>query len=168
MHRAAQTLALAFALSLPATTLAVMPITPVPLTGKLLGDARSPQPTRDEWSTQQRHVKLTRSSKAASRCLASVVREWLRLRCSGGVASAVTLLGGERDGVLFWIDPPPDKATNIPGDAEIIFPVRRGDRRLIQVWTLGPGYDGPLTVVPSFVVQEHWVDGAPDPTVIAR
>ena len=43
---------------------------------------------------------------------------------------------------------------------ETIVPLRKGDRRVIRFWTFGPGYDGPLTVLPDFVLQEDWQSGA--------
>lgn len=136
--------------------------------GKLteLPAEKSARPGPADWKGAAA-VELAAVSPAASRCKAFVMREWLKVRCVGGTTSAVTQLGGERDGVALWIDPPTDKAANLPGDAEVIFPLRRGDRRVIQFWTFGPGYDGPLTVVPAFTLHEEWIDlDAPGPTLL--
>lgn len=122
---------------------------------------KSARPTPAEWR-QARPVALVYAGPRASRCGAFLLREWLKVRCTGGTVSAVTQLGGERDGVTFWIDPPADRAANIPGDADVQLPLRRGDRRVLQLWTLGPGYDGPLTVVPALTLQEEWVDDGPN------
>ena len=131
---------------------------PLPsLAGALLSSDKSPRPSPAQWK-QARPVALRYAGPRASRCTAFLLRVWLKVRCSGGTVPAVTQLGGERDGVVFWIDPPADRATNLPGDVDVQFPLRRGDRRVLQFWGLGPGYDGPLTVVPGLTLHEEWVD----------
>ncbi|WP_437932442.1 hypothetical protein WMF37_25340 [Sorangium sp. So ce291] len=125
----------------------------------------SKQPTAAEWKTAPR-VRLSRSGPAAAGCRAYRTREWLRIRCPELTVSAISLLGGKTEGVAFWIDPPRG-GSELPRGGEVMFPIRRGDRRVIQILTFGPGYDGPFTLLPAIVVQEQWLDDEPAPTVTA-
>ena len=103
---------------------------------------------------------------AAAGCRAYRLREWLRFRCPDLTVAAVSLLGGQTKGVAFWITPP--KGSDLPRGGEVMFPLRPGDRRVVQLLTFGAGYDGPFTILPAVVLQEHWIEGDPTPTVIAR
>ncbi|WP_437291893.1 hypothetical protein [Sorangium sp. So ce406] len=125
----------------------------------------SRQPTAAEWKTAPR-VRLSRAGPAAAGCRAYRMREWLRIRCPELTVSAMSLLGGKTEGVAFWIDPPRG-GSELPRGGEVMFPIRRGDRRVIQILTFGPGYDGPFTLLPAIVVQEQWLDDEPAPTVTA-
>ncbi|KYF74227.1 hypothetical protein [Sorangium cellulosum] len=125
----------------------------------------SRQPTAAEWKTAPR-VRLSRAGPAAAGCRAYRMREWLRIRCPELTVSAMSLLGGKTEGVAFWIDPPRG-GSELPRGGEVMFPLRRGDRRVIQILTFGPGYDGPFTLLPAIVVQEQWLDDEPAPTVTA-
>jgi hypothetical protein len=157
--------AAAFAATVALPSEAVSPPPDPPLISASLPAEKSPRPAFADWKTST-PVRLQHVSPKAARCKVYLVKEWVRVRCLGGVTSAITQLGGEREGVAFWIDSPPDPATGVPGDGEAVFPVRRGDRRLLQFWTLGPGYDGPLTVVPAFTLQEEWIDPDAGPTLL--
>ncbi|WP_437312011.1 hypothetical protein [Sorangium sp. So ce388] len=125
----------------------------------------SKQPTAAEWKAAPR-VRLSRTGPAAAGCRAYRTREWLRIRCPELTVSAISLLGGKTEGVAFWIDPPRG-GSELPRGGEVMFPIRRGDRRVIQILTFGPGYDGPFTLLPAIVVQEQWLDDEPAPTVTA-
>ncbi|WP_437493857.1 hypothetical protein WME75_21370 [Sorangium sp. So ce1014] len=125
----------------------------------------SKQPTAAEWKTAPR-VRLSRTGPAAAGCRGYRRREWLRIRCPELTVSAISLLGGKTEGVAFWIDPPRG-GSELPRGGEVMFPIRRGDRRVIQILTFGPGYDGPFTLLPAIVVQEQWLDDEPAPTVTA-
>jgi hypothetical protein len=125
----------------------------------------SKQPTAAEWKAAPR-VRLSRTGPAAAGCRAYRAREWLRIRCPELTVSAISLLGGKAEGVAFWIDPPRG-GSELPRGGEVMFPIRRGDRRVIQILTFGPGYDGPFTWLPAIVVQEQWLDDEPAPTVTA-
>ncbi|WP_433937315.1 hypothetical protein AB3662_22035 [Sorangium cellulosum] len=125
----------------------------------------SRQPTAAEWKTAPR-VRLSRAGPAVAGCRAYRMREWLRIRCPELTVSAMSLLGGKTEGVAFWIDPPRG-GSELPRGGEVMFPIRRGDRRVIQILTFGPGYDGPFTLLPAIVVQEQWLDDEPAPTVTA-
>ncbi|WP_437747481.1 hypothetical protein WMF39_22245 [Sorangium sp. So ce1504] len=125
----------------------------------------SRQPTAAEWKAAPR-VRLSRAGPAAAGCRAYRAREWLRIRCPELTVSAISLLGGKSEGVAFWIDPPRG-GSELPRGGEVMFPIRRGDRRVIQILTFGPGYDGPFTLLPAIVIQEQWLEDEPAPTVTA-
>ena len=127
----------------------------------------SKQPTAAEWKDAPR-VRLTRMGPAAAAagCRAYRLREWVRIRCPELVTSAISLLGGKPDGVAFWITPP-GSGSALPRGAEALFPIRRGDRRVIQILTFGAGYDGPFTLLPAIIIQEQWVEGDAAPIVTA-
>jgi hypothetical protein len=125
----------------------------------------SKQPTAAEWKAAPR-VRLSRAGPAAAGCRAYRAREWLRIRCPELTVSAISLLGGKTEGVAFWIDPP-RSGSELPRGGEVMFPIRRGDRRVIQILTFGPGYDGPFTLLPAIVIQEQWLEDEPAPTVTA-
>ncbi|WP_437683531.1 hypothetical protein [Sorangium sp. So ce131] len=136
-----------------------------PLDAEAFPSEPSKQPTAAEWKAAPR-VRLSRVGPAAAGCRAYRTREWLRIRCPELTISAISLLGGKTEGVAFWIDPPRG-GSELPRGGEVMFPIRRGDRRVIQILTFGPGYDGPFTLLPAIVVQEHWLEGDPAPTVTA-
>jgi hypothetical protein len=127
----------------------------------------SKAPTAEEWKTASR-VKLARNAPA---CSVYLVREWLKIHCSGFPGAGVSLLAGSRDGVQVWVDPSggegPDSMTK-PRDAEIILPLRRGDGRLFQIAQFGEGYDGPIGWNNAFSVSECWIEGEAAPIVTVR
>jgi hypothetical protein len=143
------------AASAPLATPAAPPST---LESDVPGPDKSPVPSYAEWQAATQ-VKLSRTSPAASGCVASRVREWLRVRCPQRTF-AISLLGGSNEGLSFWIGPE-DKGR--PG--EVQFPLRRGDRRVLQLWTDGKAADGSAMPEPSLVVQEQWLEGQAAPTV---
>lgn len=99
----------------------------------------------------------------AQSCQIKRIAEWINVRCPGFKAAALTQLGGNRNEVSYFIEPP--GADRSPGPGQVTFPVRSGDRRVFLFWTLGPGYDGPLTVVPAVVLQESWLAGSDSPSI---
>jgi hypothetical protein len=124
---------------------------------------RSKAPPTAAWR-DAKPVSLPRvSGERASGCEIKVIAEWLRVRCDNFRVSAITELGGTRTDVNYVIEPP--GVDRLPGAGELTFPVRPGERRVFLVWTLGPGYDGPLTVVPAVVVQSHWLAGDAGPSI---
>jgi hypothetical protein len=95
------------------------------------------------------------------------VREWIRVSCPDLVTASLSHLGGTPTGMSFWIDPPREgKDAKLPAGGEVMFPMRRGDRRVVQFLSFGPGYEGPLTQLPALVVQELWLEGAKGPELL--
>ena len=131
-----------------------------PLDADPPGPEKSPAPKAAEWAAAGR-VRLTRVGPQAAGCNAIRVREWLRIRCPMKTF-AVSLLGGSNEGLAFWIGPESEQQ---PG--EVQFPLRRGDRRVVEFWTYGKDAAGAFMPQPALVVQEQWVDGDAAPTVTA-
>lgn len=127
-----------------------------PLESVAIPAEKSPLPKADEWRAAPR-VRPTRRGSAAAGCRAYVVREWMRVRCAGE-AFALSMLGGDADGVAFWIDP----ATK---EGEVLMPLRRGGRRVVQMWKAGRDAGGAFAPQPLVVLQQHWIEGAPAPVV---
>ncbi|NUP05280.1 MAG: hypothetical protein HOW73_04375 [Polyangiaceae bacterium] len=125
----------------------------------------SPTPTAVEWRDAP-EVAPTRRGPRASGCKTYRVREWIRIACSELVTASIATLGGTVQGNAYWIDPQTEgKDAKLPSGGEMVFPVRKGDRRVIQILTFGPGYEGPLTQLPAIVVQEHWLDDEESPVL---
>lgn len=131
-----------------------------PLDGDAIPAEKSKSPKAAEWLAAPR-VKLTRKGPAAATCRAQLVREWLRVRCEGQVF-AVSLVGGSPEGVAFWIG-----GTAAEPFGELLTPVRRGDRRVFQLWAPGKDAAGMFVPKPMLVVQEQWVEGQKSPIVTA-
>ena len=131
-----------------------------PLDGPSIPTEASKPPKVTEWPGAQR-VRLTRKGPQAAGCHALLVREWMRLRCEGDVF-ALSLLGGTPEGIAFWIG----QANGTPF-GEVLLPLRRGDRRVFQLWAPGKDADGAFVAKPMLVVQESWMAGQETPTVTA-
>ncbi len=118
---------------------------------------RTPAPPVAAWQAVTQVGFGTIQGEKALSCEYRLIAEWLRVRCPQLKTAAITQLGGTRSDVRYAIEPP--GVDRVPGAGELTFPVRPGERRVFMFWTLGPGYDGPLTVVPALVVQSHWLSG---------
>ncbi|MFT3776644.1 MAG: hypothetical protein QM820_65740 [Minicystis sp.] len=143
------------------TAQAVAPPLPVPsverpLTFIPIPADRTSVPKPSEWASAVR-VRLTRQGPAAAPCSAWALREWLRVRCATDVF-ALSLLGGELDGVAFWIDAKTK-------EGEVILPLRRGGRHVVQLWKSGKDAQGAFAPEPLVLLQQHWVEGEPAPVV---
>ncbi len=141
----------------------VGPSVPVPSDAPLLASdvpagERSPLPSSAEW-TAAKAVKLTRRGPRATSCGATRVREWLRVRCLS-TTFAISLLSGSNEALSFWIGGEPEGRFG-----EVQLPLRRGDRRVVQLWATGADSAGARVVQPSIVLQELWPEGDPAPTV---
>ncbi len=117
-------------------------------------DTSTDAPSSQEWHGAEAALPTRSVGVRASNCRVRRVREWASIRCFGMPTSAITQLGGMQKGVSFHLDPPGED--RLPREGVLVFPLRRGDRRVFSFWTLGDGYDGPLTVIPAVVVQADW------------
>lgn len=124
----------------------------------------SPRPSPAEWKPTE-PVALT--DPLPFNCNAYRLREWVKIRCSHLATSSLVLLGGAREGVFLFIDPP-GEFSNMPIGGEVMFQVRRGDRRVFEWSTFGEAYEGPGFPQLGFVVSESWAPDEPAPTIIAR
>jgi hypothetical protein len=127
-------------------------------------DEKTPRPTLDEWKPAQ-PVALT--TPLLSRCNAYRVREWVKIDCGGFGTSSIALLGGEREGVALFLRPLPPN-NSVPEGGEVMFPVRRGDRRVLEWSTFGDAYDGPGTPEVAFMISESWAPADAGPTIVVR
>lgn len=130
----------------------------VPLDADLPGPEKSAVPTAREWLSAT-PVRLSRTSRVGAECAATRVREWLRVRCPVKTF-ALSLLGGSNEGLSFWIGPEAEGQWG-----EVQFPIRRGDRRVVQFWASREGDAGGLEPKPSVVLQEQWIEGESAPTI---
>lgn len=126
-------------------------------------ETKSPLPKPDEWKDIVRRDVAIRSEYT---CTMQRLREWHRITCDCSNA-LVALVAGTRDGVSVW-------ATE--ERAQILFPVRRGDRRVLQVTPhakivggMGP-YGGPGEVPggPPIVISETWLEGDDAPILVVQ
>ena len=125
-------------------------------------EERTPAPTGAEWKPID-PVALTASSQPG--CNADRLREWVRIRCSHLPTSVLAQLGGSREGVSLFIDPP---GSWVPPGGEVMFPVRRGDRRVFEWSTFGDSYEGVGAPEVAFRISESWAPGDAAPTILVR
>jgi hypothetical protein len=145
----------AIALSSAAVQVAPPSAAPSPSARSLeFPSSRSAAPDAAEWSATPAFELSRRIGAQAKLCEARKLREWVRLRCGALRVSAITELGGSAEGVRLRLDP--KSADGLPAGGELVFPMRPGERRVFSFWTLGEGYDGPLTVIPALVAQSDW------------
>ena len=134
---------------------------PASLESDVPGPEASKTPTTEEWLAAA-PVKLTRQSPRAASCTAIRVREWLRVRCATPTF-AISLLGGGNEGLSFWIG---GEAEGRFGEVQL--PLRRGDRRVVQLWATRDDGAGSAAVEPALVLQEVWAAGDASPTVTVQ
>jgi hypothetical protein len=128
------------------------------------GDAATAEPTLEEWKAAK-PVGLT--DPWTRDCGVYRVREWIKITCARLMTSSIALLGGAKEGVSFFIPPVP-KDSSFSTGGEVIFPVRHGDRRMIEWSTFGEDYSGPMGVELAFVISESWVSDEPTPTILVH
>jgi len=130
--------------------------------------APSAPPTLDEWKTATR-IEVTRRKSGTSACRVFRVREWLKVKCDMSVGAIHQHLG-TAEGVSFWISP--TKTVSFPGNekngGELLFPMRLGDRRLLQFFELRHDMCVGVGFSPSVIVDETWLEGDASPTVVLR
>ncbi|WP_437680734.1 hypothetical protein [Sorangium sp. So ce131] len=128
---------------------------------------RTARPSAAEWADAE-PVLLARSTTPAA-CKARRRREWLRLDCAAPALAVVKTLGSSAGGEPVRVDAPRGGDTDggFPGGVSLVFPVRRGDRRVIEILSAEVGYRGASGLVPSVVISEQWIDGDPGPLVSA-
>lgn len=136
-------------------------------------EEKTKAPTLEEW-TSAPEVSLSRVSLGASACRARRLREWVKIHCDRKTAG-LRLLAGSTDGIALWVgEAIPNERDREGFDTmgrfgEIVFPVRRGDRRVFEWFALEfwENYDGPMSVgsSSSMIVEEQWLEGATKPEV---
>jgi mono/diheme cytochrome c family protein len=146
---------------------------------------RSPKPTAEEW----KNAPLVALPRASELCRVTRVREWLRVECATrpcAIAHAyynffpdqpvaqVTLIAGSKEDVdlsLGDLRRYVDRSHGYEGKPPhakgiLVFPVRRGDARLLEVDQLVDGHKSYLLYDGAVDVSESWPEGAAAPEVV--
>ncbi len=140
---------------------------------------KSPPPTLAEWT-----AALDIGGVRASECKLRRVREWIRFRCVADKLIGAELLGGTASEVSYSnradACPPAEEGYDYYAQemlcnarVEIVFPLRRGDRRFFQILRQGKNHGDPTRgTLPSVevrtVLEVAWVADEPLPVVVAE
>lgn len=127
-------------------------------------EEKTPRPGAAEWKPTT-PVALTEPLPFG--CNAYRYKEWVKIRCSKLASASLALLGGNREDTFLFIDRPPQPDWP-PQGGEVMFAVRRGDRRVIEWSTFGDSYDGPGAPEVALMVSESWAPGDAAPVIIAH
>ena len=126
---------------------------------------RSPRPKSEEWTAAE-PLPLPRPGTG---CRALHVREWVNVTCKrqDHDLMGARIVGGSHEDVSLENPPRDPKESREMGIASVVFPVRRGDRRLIEI---------PESVVLGFksysieeqavaIISELWLPSDEAPTI---
>ncbi|WP_437774958.1 hypothetical protein [Sorangium sp. So ce1097] len=122
---------------------------------------RTPRPAAAEWDGAE-PVELARDRSGAA-CKARMRREWLRIDCKGPPLAVVRTLGASAGEEWFRLDQ--QLNDELASGVSVVFPVRLGDRRVIEILSASFGYRGVTGMTTSFVISEQWLDGDVGPLV---
>lgn len=128
----------------------------------VIDEKDSKTPKMRDWQAATR-VKITRRGPRAEGCRAWRTGAWIKVHCDVRT-TAVSLLGGAFKGISMWMREPPAGSPS-PESSEVIFPIRPGDRRIMEFFSFGETYGGSM-VSPGIVLQEYWLEGASAPTLV--
>lgn len=129
------------------------------------GEEPTPRPSADDWKPVT-PVALS-DALPSKACRAYRLREWVKIHCESFSTSSIALLGGAREDVFMFLVPGRSGST-IPEGGEVMFAVRRGDRRMFEWSTFGDSYEGPGSPEVAFMISESWPPGDAAPTLIAH
>jgi hypothetical protein len=121
-------------------------------------------PKAEEWQSATL-VRFDARGPRARACRMHRLREWVKVHCDGQ-ATAVGFLGGSPDAAFFFL-PQAKEGEPAPTSTDIVFPLKPGDRRVLEIFSYGPAYGGSM-ISPGLVLQEHWIAGEPAPVVVIR
>jgi hypothetical protein len=124
-------------------------------------DARTSAPSPAAWEGAQQ-VHLERP--LPENCQARLQAEWLRIRCrtrETRIPANGAVLSGDTDGVDFLLS----RAEG--GIADVVMPLRRGDRRTVQLLRSNGGSEGVIGQELMLLVSVDWLDRGAGPTVVA-
>ena len=133
---------------------------------------KSKAPSADEWKGAA-EVRLSSTPPGITSCRSYRVREWMKVHCERRTAM-LRLVAGSADGVaLFTTDGVGDKESGgfwetMGKFGEVIFPVRRGDRRVFEWIDFDFGFYEGWGVDSAFLIEESWVEGAKNPEIALR
>jgi hypothetical protein len=130
----------------------------------------SPKPKQEEWAKAE-PLDLPRKHLG---CRASRIREWVRVACTTKykVLMGARIVGGSHEDVS--LEPPlvkrPPRKQFEPHESynvDVVFPVRRGDRRLIEIpEEVSAGFKSySIHEIAVFTISELWLPGDSAPTI---
>ncbi len=132
-------------------------------------EEKSKPPRPAEWKEAPR-VRVTRVAQRITDCSASRVREWIKIHCDRKTAG-IRLIAGSTDGIALWVPEPiptaadPTQLGTLGRFAEIVFPVRRGDRRVFETLDFVFGDWEGWGTSSGVLVEERWAEGAKNPEI---
>jgi hypothetical protein len=95
-------------------------------------------------------------------CRVRRIDAWVRIDCPS--KHELVMIAGSQQRLQRWSGPPP--YTFGGGAPTLVFPLRAGDRRVVQLVALGePGRWG-FQSFSAGVLSAHWLEGDPAPTII--
>jgi hypothetical protein len=127
----------------------------------------STAPTAAEWEGAER-VEVF--GPLPDTCKAFLVREWLRIHCNNS-GSAFAVLSGSKKDVTARLVPlglrtETGSMTEVPGTITLQLPLRRGDRRVMQLSSTSfSEYSANAWGAPFLTISEQWLDDQPGPWV---
>jgi hypothetical protein len=139
---------------------------PEPLDKQSIPKEASKVPTVEEWKSAT-PVAFTRRSTDAKNCRAFRVREWLKVKCEM-IAAVIKQHGGSPENVFFWAGPHDGFEWHNINGGQVIFPMRPGDQRVIQFFSLEYEQCFGRQSWPGPIVDEIWIEGDSHPTVVIR
>ncbi|MDC3962171.1 hypothetical protein [Polyangium jinanense] len=150
---------------------AAAPTESLPFLGPVPAEKSKP-PTFAEWTA----AKDLDAPVSSTFCGVRRVREWLRFRCEVMNSNSIDLVTGNSNDAFFSVKQGGGECTSDPDQGqicwdavEVVFPLRRGDRRFFQITQrTGGGYyvpgSGPM-VRSILGLSEMWVEDEPGPIV---
>jgi hypothetical protein len=127
---------------------------------------RTARPAAAEWDVAEQ-VSLARVARGGA-CKARRQREWLRIDCSVPSVVAVRSLGAGAGGESVSVgEHGADEDGSFPSSVSVIFPVRIGDRRVIEILSIEQGYRFQTGLTTSVMISEQWLEGDAGPLVSA-
>jgi hypothetical protein len=149
---------------------------------RAIPEEKSKTPTLAEWNAA---TDIGGKFAEASSCKLRRVREWLRFRCEGENGLGVELLAGTKTEVAFLNTVDEGTCTKVPLEqpylapicktkVELVFPIRRGDRRFFQIvrrrernrWNVMVGFQPAVAV--EATLSAAWVEDEPSPVVVTK
>lgn len=128
-------------------------------------EEKSPRPKKDDWKTAP-DMTLSEGSTLGP-CKVQRLREWIRIACAS-TSAQITLHCGSAEDVHLELGPVPPDWGSFPETGEMVFPVRKGDRRLFEWQGIEFGYKGANNATSLLVISELWLPGEEKPTLIAK
>lgn len=134
---------------------------------KPFSDEKTPRPSKDDWNKAPQVELNEGSMKTGATCQYQRINEWMRIRC-GTSTGKITLLCGNGEDVFLTLDRIREEWEVFPEGAEMVFAVRKGDRRLFEWQSIEFGYKGANSATSFLAISEMWLPGEEKPTIIAR